>query len=115
EQARDEGGGFDFAVAWIGQRNIKVLVNREVIQQMILLKYEADLLFPQRGTFFRFQMMHCGFAEEIFTAPGVIVHAQNMQQRRFACARRTHDRDKISLRNLENDLAQNVKKLAATN
>src|SRR5438552_17178904 len=77
---------------------------------MILLKYEADLLVSQRGTFFRFQMMHCGFAEEIFTAPGVIVHAQNMQQRRFACARRTHDRNKISLRNLENDVAQNVKK-----
>src|SRR6266480_1287381 len=78
---------------------------------MILLKDETDLLVPQSGAFLRFQLMHCGFAEKIFTRPTVIVHAENMQQSRFACAGRAHNRDEVAFLNLQIDLAQDVKEL----
>src|SRR6266480_5355172 len=78
---------------------------------MILLKDETDLLVPQSGAFLRFQMMHCGFAEKVFTRPTMIVHSQNVQQRRFTGAGRTHNRHEITFLNLEIDVAQNVKEL----
>src|SRR5437762_7788731 len=51
------------------------------------------------------------FRRESITGPAVIVHSQNVQQRRFACAGRTHDRDEVAFLNLQIDLAQNVKEL----
>jgi len=85
-------------------------VNREVVEQMILLEHEADPLVPQRGAFLRLQMMNRGFAQKKFAAPAVVVHSENMQQRRFACARGPHHRDKIALFNIQIDVAQDVKK-----
>src|SRR5438034_5686042 len=111
EHVGHESSALAFAVPAIRQRYVEVLVNREVIEQMILLKHEADLLVPQCGAFLRLQMMHGGFAQKIFTAPAVVVHSENVQQRRFACARRPHDRDKVAFLNVQIDLAQDVKKL----
>src|SRR5437764_13176294 len=56
-------------------------------------------------------MMHRGSTQKIFTAPAVIVHAQNVQQRRFTCAGRTHYRDKVAFLDFQVDVAQYVKKL----
>ena len=78
---------------------------------MILLEYESNLLVSQRGTLLRFQMMHRGFAQEIFAAPAVIVHAQDVQERRFTRAGRSHDGDKIAFPDFQIDVAQDVKKL----
>src|SRR5439155_1621265 len=78
---------------------------------MILLKNETDLLVAQCRSLFWFQMMRCSSVEKVFTGPAVIVHSQNVQQRRFACAGRTHDRDEVAFLNLQIDLAQNVKEL----
>src|SRR5206468_6764583 len=111
ERVSHERSALTLAVAAIGERDIEVLVNREVVEQMILLEHEADLLVPQRGAFLRLQMMNRGFAQKIFTAPAVVVHSENVQQRGFACARRPHDRDKVAFLNVQIDLAQDVKKL----
>src|SRR5205823_13940251 len=81
ERVGHQCGAFALAVPAIRQRDVEVLVNREVIQQVILLKHEADLLVPQRSAFLRFQMMNRGFAQKIFTAPTVVVHSENVQQR----------------------------------
>src|SRR6266480_4793337 len=56
-------------------------------------------------------MMDWRFAQKIFTAPTVIVHPENVQQRRFACAGRAHNRDEVAFLNLQIDLAQDVKEL----
>src|SRR6266566_2592142 len=65
ERVGHQSSALAFAVAPIGERDIEVLVNREVIEQVILLKHEADLLVSQRGAFLRLQMMNGGFAQEI--------------------------------------------------
>src|SRR5205823_11437695 len=74
-------------------------------------KHEADLLVSQCCAFLRFQMMNGGFAQKILTAPAVVVHSENVQQRGFACARGPHHRDKIAFFNIQIDVAQDVKKL----
>src|SRR5439155_25828734 len=53
EHVGHERGALAFTVAAIRQRYIEVLVNRQVIEQMILLKHEADLLVSQRSTLLR--------------------------------------------------------------
>ena len=45
----------------IRQWDIEVFVNREVVEQVILLEHESDLFVPQRSAFLRLQMMHRGF------------------------------------------------------
>src|SRR5438067_8360613 len=106
-----ECGALACAVPAIRQRYIEILVNREIVEQMILLKHETNLLVAQCRSLFRFQMMRCGSVEKVFTGPAVIVHSQNVQQRRFACAGRAHNRDEVAFLNLQIDLAQNVKEL----
>src|SRR5439155_26228558 len=53
EDVRYHRGAFALFVVAIRQRDIEVLVNREIIEQVILLEHESDLLIPQRGAFFR--------------------------------------------------------------
>src|SRR5437867_9305251 len=78
---------------------------------MVLLKHKSNLLIAQRGPLFRFQMMDRGVIEKIFTGPSVIVHSEDVKQRRFAGAGRPHHRDELALRNFDLDVAQDVKKL----
>src|SRR5262249_61107914 len=81
----------------IRQRDLEVLVNREIVEQMVLLKDKTDLLVPQRGALLRLQMMHSCVVQRVFAFPAVIVHPENVQQRRFTSARRTHDGNKFAL------------------
>src|SRR6266550_1792592 len=81
---------------------------------MILLENESDLLISQRGALFRFQMMHRGLIEKIFAGPSVIVHAENVQKRRFTRPRRSHHRNKIACSNIEIDVAQDIKQLSTS-
>src|ERR1700757_2383309 len=56
-------------------------------------------------------MMHRGFIQKIFAEPAVIVHPEDVQQRRFACTGWPHYRYKVTLLDVQIDLAQDVKKL----
>src|SRR5262245_7235490 len=98
----------------IRQWDFKVLVNREIVEQMILLKYETDLLVSERGALFRLQMMHCGFAQRIFALPAVVVHPENVQQRRFTGARWPHDRNEFAFGDVQIDITQDVEEFLLT-
>ena len=50
--------------------------------------------------------------QKIFAGPTVIVHSEDVQERRFPGAGRSHDGNEIALLHLEIDVAQNVKKLS---
>src|SRR5207302_2668881 len=90
ERVGHERSAFALTIMSIREWNIEVLVNGQIVQQMILLENESDLLVSQTGALFRFQMMHRGLIEKIFAGPPVIVHAENVQKRRFARARGAH-------------------------
>ena len=55
--------------------------------------------------------MHGRVIEKVLTGPAVIVHAEDMQQGRFAGSRRTHYGDEIAFGYVEIDVAQDVKRL----
>src|SRR5207245_5820970 len=84
ERVGHERGTFALTIMPIRKRNIEILVNRQIVEQMILLKNESDLLVSQSGPLFGLQKMHRGLTEKIFAGPSVIVHAENVQEGRFA-------------------------------
>src|SRR5947208_1631356 len=79
---------------------------------MVLLKNKADLLIAQRRALFRLQMMDGRLVEKIFAIPTVIVHSENVEQRRFTGTRWSHHRNELAFRDFDVDIAQNVKKLS---
>ena len=52
-------------------------------------------------------------AEIVLARPGAVVHAEQMQQRRFARARRSHDGDELAFLHFRVDAAQH-KRLGRT-
>ena len=78
---------------------------------MVLLKHKTDLLVPECGAFFRLQMMNGRFVQKVFALPAVIVHPENVQERRFTCARRAHDRNKFAFGDIQIDIAKDIEKL----
>src|SRR5688572_9571973 len=96
----------------IRERNIEVLVNGEIVEEMIILENETDLFVPQRRALLRFEGMDRVFLEEIFAGPGVVVHPEDVEQRRFAGAGRPHDGNEVAFVNLQVDVAQDVKELS---
>jgi hypothetical protein len=70
------------------------------------------LLVAKRGSLFRFQMMNGRLVEEIFAFPSVIVHSENVKQRRFAGAGRSHYRNELAFGDVDADVAQNIKELS---
>src|SRR5438067_598262 len=70
----------------IRERDVEVLVNGEVVEEMISLEDKTDLLVAEGRALFRFQIVDAHVVEEIFTAPGVIVHAEDVEERRLAGA-----------------------------
>ena len=75
ERVGDQRGALRFAVAAIGERDVEILVNRQVIEQVVVLEDEADLLVAQVVRSFGFRRWIGGFIEEIFAGPAEVVHA----------------------------------------
>ena len=111
ERVGHQGSSLALTITSIGERNIEVLVNSEIVEQMILLKDKSNLFVSQSCALFRLQMMHRRFVEKVFTRPAVIVHAENVQEGRLARARRAHYGDKIAFCDIEIDVAQDIKGL----
>src|SRR5690349_2576858 len=105
ERVRHQSGAFALTIMSIGKRNIEVFVNRQIVEQVILLKNEPDLLVPQSGALLRFQVMHCGLVEKIFARPAMIMHPENVQESRFARAGGAHYGNKIAFSDFEIDVA----------
>src|SRR5207302_8214167 len=96
----------------IGQWNLEVFVDRQIVEQMILRKNKPDLLVAKRGPLFRFQMMNRGLVEKIFAAPTVVVHSEDVKQRRFSGAGGSHHRDEFAFGDPDVHVAQNIKEFA---
>jgi|ERR1017187_5517933 hypothetical protein len=79
---------------------------------MIALKNETNLLVAQGRALFWLELMHRGLAKKVFATPGVIVHAENVEKRRFPGAGRAHDGNEFPFREIEIDIAQDVKEFA---
>ena len=92
----------------IRERDVEVLVDGEVIEQVIALEHEADVLLVQLGAVLRAELVHRLIEEVVLAGPGAVVHADDVEQRRLAGARRPHDRDELALLDVDVDAPQHV-------
>src|SRR5437762_13874914 len=76
ERVGHERGTFALTIMPIRKRNIEILVNRQIVEQMILLENESDLLISQGAPPFQFKMIHRVSTKKKFPVPPVIVHAE---------------------------------------
>src|SRR6202171_6744145 len=88
ERVSHDAGALRFTEAPIRKRDIEVLVNGQIVEQMVALKNETDLFVAQSRALFQFQMMDGGLAEKIFTVPTVVWNANDVETRRFTRKRR---------------------------
>ena len=78
-------------------RYVEVFVNREVVQQMVLLEHKADIPLVQFHAVLGLHFVN-GFREEVKLAlPTAVEHSKDRQQGGLACAGRPHDGDEVSL------------------
>src|SRR4030095_274888 len=96
----------------IRERDLEIFVNRQIVEQMVLLKNKTDMLVAEGGTFLGFQMMNGGVVEKIFPGPAVIVASEKVKERRFAGARRPHHGNELALRNFNVDVTEHKKEFS---
>ena len=90
----------------IGQRNVEVLVDGERIEQVIALENEAEVFLVQLHAIFFVELVDGVLDQVILTGPGAVVHAEQVEQRGFARAGRSHDGDELAFLDFRVDAAQ---------
>ena len=92
----------------VRERNLQVLVHRQVVEQVIALKHEPDMLLVKLGSLLRIQPVDGLVHEVVLARPRAVVHAQDVQQRRLAGARWSHDRDELTILDVDVHAPQHV-------
>ena len=106
ERVSDEGLALGFAHVAIGEREIQIFRDGEIIEQVVLLEDESDILLVELDAAAIVEFVD-GMAEEvILTFPGAVEHADDGHQGRFAGARRAHYGDEFAFANFGVDAAQ---------
>jgi len=54
-------------------------------------------------------MVNSDIIEEVFTGPAMVMHAQDVKERRLTRSGGPHDRDKLAFLNLQIDVAEDIK------
>lgn len=92
----------------IGKWYVEVLGHGQIVQQVKLLKDEADKSFVEFGPILGREPMHRIGKKEELAFPRVIVHSENAEQYGFPRARRPHDGDELALGDVQIDLPQDI-------
>ena len=94
--------------AAIGQRQLDVLVDREIADQVERLEDEADLAIADARPLLHLQAAHRLAVQHVLPVGGRVEQAQDGQQRRLAAARRPGDRDIFALLDVHVNARQRV-------
>jgi hypothetical protein len=108
EHVGDDALAFRLAHVAIGERQLDVLVDCQVVEQVIALEDEPDVALLQCGALLGGQRVNRMAHQVILAAPGAVVHAEDVQQRGLAGARRSHDGDELTRLDVDADAAQHV-------
>jgi hypothetical protein len=63
----------------IRERHVNILLHRQVVEQVILLKHEADVSSAQLCAPFTIELVHGLIKKEKITYPTIIKHAENAE------------------------------------
>src|SRR6185312_17007764 len=78
------------------QRQIEVLPDLEIVDQVIVLEDESDLVALQRLAVLRVELLDRDAVELVMAAPFAVHEAEHVEQRALARAARPHDADELA-------------------
>ena len=85
----------------VAQRQLDVLVDVELVDEVEALEHESDISFAELGTLLLLEVRHLGAQKFIGTAGRIVQQAQDIEERGLAAARRTHDGDELAVLDFE--------------
>ena len=92
--------------AHVDQRQLDILEDIQLVDQVERLEDEADVALAELRAVFLSETAHLVVQQHIAARCRVVQQAQNIEQRRFAAARRTHDGDELPLLHFERNAVQ---------
>src|SRR5437868_13964000 len=92
----------------VGERNIEIFGNRQIIEQMVLLEYESDVFLVQLRALLQVELMDRLLEQVVLTAPGAVEHSNDAEQRRFSRTGRPHNGYEVAFLNVDRDAPQDV-------
>ena len=98
---------------FVGERYFQVLEDRQVVNQVVALKNEADIGFVKLIALFDVEPMNRLAIEIILARPGAIKHPDDAQEGGLSGSRGAHKGDKLARLNFQRHAAQNIKLAAA--
>jgi hypothetical protein len=89
----------------IAQRDVDVVEQIEIRNQVEALKHETDLFVAQMRTRLVVELLDVDAVEHVAATGQLFEQAGDVEERRFAGARRPGDRDELALAYLEREVA----------
>ena len=93
----------DLAAALVGQRELDVLDDRVLLDQVVRLEDEADVAAPDLGQLVVAELGDVAVAEDVLAAGGSVEAAEQVEHRALARARGAHDGDVLALIEIDRD------------
>ena len=90
----------------VGERQVDVLGDGKIVEQVITLEDHADALAGKVGALLAVELVHRRLAEPVLAQPAVVEQREHVQQRRLPCSRWSHDGDEFAFVDGEPDAAQ---------
>ena len=110
----DEAGAhLIVALAREDEREIDVILKRERVEQVELLKHEPEMVAAERGGLAFADLGKVPPVEQHRAGGGLVKRGENVQKRRFAAAALAHDGDILALVHGEIDVAERLDRIAA--
>lgn len=113
ESVANKAGAFFLRNVFVGERNFKIFVDSEVVDQVIRLEDETDVVFVEFVALFGVHFVYGLIKEVVFAAPGGIEHADDAEERGLPRPGGTHEGDEFAGLDFERDAAENVKLIDA--
>src|SRR5205823_5393833 len=93
----------------VRERHVEVLGDREISEQVVLLKHEADVLLVDGNAVLRAHRVDRVAEAVVLSAPCAVDHPDDAEQRGLARARWPHHGDELTVRDVERDAPKNVR------
>src|SRR5262249_43074442 len=103
ERVGDQAGALRALDVLVGEREVEVLGDRQIVQQVVALEDEPDVALVKGRALLRTERVDRMSEEVELARPGGVEHAEDPEEGRLARARGTHDGDELSLRDVEID------------
>ena len=91
---------------FVGERQVDVLGDGEVVEQVIALKDHADVAAGEVGAALAGEGLDGGAVEGELAGPGVVEHGKDVEEGGFSCAGRAGDGDELAGQDVEVDAAE---------